>query len=252
MLKRSVKTRLKNSGNKEKWFVLFLVLFWLAFLIPCTIIAIMIFVQDCNSCNPWEYKAQRKLNICMKEQWGAIVYGYKTLVYVSSFSCLVLIIFKIFSGITVLYKMKRNLHGYYVVKYKEIIFTMVLTSLITAWKWCYFYFDFLREHDLKYNFMLRDSLSYKEAPIQIFVYFTDMLLPIIAMAVNINTVDFKKYLLNLMRGCNVGQFFLSGSIFIRLRPMASNESLISHSSAIVNEQDSEGKFAHSWLTSFLI
>jgi hypothetical protein len=63
-----------------------------------------------------------------------------------------------------------------------------------------------------------------------------MLLPLAAICINIRTVNFKKYLYHLMRGCNVDQYFLNASIFIKSKHCNQRpDSLQSESRTLVNE-----------------
>lgn len=120
---------------------------------------------------------------------------------------LFLIFFKVFFGVILLITMKKNLNFYYLIKKREIIATVVISCVITLWKGIYNFFTFLRNHDLKFSFLHRQEMDGHEIPLEIFIFFVDTMLPLVAIFINIRTVNFKKYLKNLIKACGINQHY---------------------------------------------
>ena len=113
-----------------------------------------------------------------------------------------------------LYEMKKNLNFYYKEKLSNIILTMILSSLTIAWRSLYTNFVFLNRNDLKYNYAARVDKGADYIPIQIIVWVIDIFLPLAVLMYNIKTINFEKYLKNLLKGFNYKKHHSSASIFI--------------------------------------
>ena len=164
------------------------------YMLPALTVTTLMFTNGCWDCTPYEQ------NLGCSDGCFRIARLHPILFEICALLALFIIIAKISVGIRVLSQMKRNLNFYYKTKRNEIILTIALSSFIVAWKCIYNYFNFLREHDLKFNFLNRRPLTLPSAPTQIIVFLTDGFLPIILIIFNIRTVNFRKYLKNLMKG----------------------------------------------------
>lgn len=100
----------------------------------------------------------------------------------------------------VLMKMKRNLNYYYNLKKWSIQVTIILSCFVTLWKCFYSLFRVVRENDIKYNYIFRHDLRPESLPGQILVCFIDIFAPIAVIIINIRTVNFVKYIHDLMSG----------------------------------------------------
>ena len=91
---------------------------------------------------------------------------------------------------------------------------MILSSLTIVWRNWYTNFDFLTRNDLKYNYAARIDNGPKSIPVQIIVWAIDIFLPLAVLMYNIKTINFEKYLKNLLKGFNYRKHHSSASIFI--------------------------------------
>lgn len=111
--------------------------------------------------------------------------------------------------------MKNNLNFYYKDKQAGIIATMVLTTIFVIWELLYNFFDFIREHDIIYSFNERENMDPYILPFAVFISLVEIFLPLSAMILNLRTVNFRKYLKNLLMGCGLVEYFTQASIFVR-------------------------------------
>jgi hypothetical protein len=128
---------------------------------------------------------------------------------------IVLIASKIVFGLLLLKKLKNNLNFYYLKKRKEIIFTIIFTSLVTLWKALYNYISFFQENDLKRSFLHYRNVDGIEIPLEIAICIIDIFMPLAAIGHNIRTVNFRKYLGALIKGVGLESHYLNSSIFIK-------------------------------------
>ena len=128
---------------------------------------------------------------------------------------------KVILGVVLLRKMKYKLSFFYRNNKWEIIVTIIMGILASAWKITINYWEGLLYNDLKFNFAARENVSQEEIPIQAFVMFIDVFLPIFVITSNIRSNDFAKYIYNLMKGCDMISYFLKCSIFIQGKRVSS-------------------------------
>ena len=127
---------------------------------------------------------------------------------------IIIILIKIASGAFLLHKMRRNLNFYYQEKSRGIRVTIILSCFITLWKSLYNYMNLIRRNDIKYRFISQSNILPSSVPYQVIICFIDIFAPIAVMIINIRTVNFVKYLLALMKGCDKKNNCVSPSIFI--------------------------------------
>lgn len=111
--------------------------------------------------------------------------------------------------------MKRNLNYYYMLKRKSIIASMVMTGVVSGWRTIYYFLSrYIQRQDLKYNFLARQPLSPWQIPLNIGIMLFDVFIPILLMVYYIKAIDFQKYLMMLMKACELNEFYPNSSYFI--------------------------------------
>jgi hypothetical protein len=109
-------------------------------------------------------------------------------------------VLKIISGLMVLMKMRYNLNFHYHKKKWSIRVTIMLSCFVTLWKSFYSLFQVIRENDIKFSFVALDTINPLSLPGQIIVCLVDILAPVAVIAINIRTVNFVRYIKDLMSG----------------------------------------------------
>lgn len=99
-----------------------------------------------------------------------------------------------------LIEMKKNLNFFYREKKIHVIITMILASITVAWRSTYTNTDILTHNDIKYNFAASYDKNDCYMSIEIFVCIIDVFLPLSLLMYNIKTINFEKYLKNLLKG----------------------------------------------------
>ena len=169
---------------------------------------IVTFVKIWSDWNPYYYKDQ-----CSDEWYNivsAFLFWFRVILAIGS----ILILLKIIVGILMLFIMKNNLHFYFNEKYKWIIVAMILSSATIIWRIWYTNFDFLSQSDLKFNYIARKEVRLSQMPVQITICIIDIFLPLVVLMYNIKTINFEKYLKNLLKGWNYQKHHSNASIFI--------------------------------------
>lgn len=110
--------------------------------------------------------------------------------------------------------MKHHLNFFYMKNRFEIILTIAVGLITAIWKLLFNLFDFLKEHDLKYNFAARRTILSYELSWNVVIALVDITLPILVISMNIKTNDCERYIFNIMKGCGVLKYFTISSIFI--------------------------------------
>jgi hypothetical protein len=67
---------------------------------------------------------------------------------------------------------------------------------------------------LEYNFLARQPLKPWQVPINIGIMLVDVFIPILLMIYYIKAIDFQKYLMMLMKACELNQYYPNSSYFI--------------------------------------
>lgn len=124
---------------------------------------------------------------------------------------------KVIVGSFLLVQLKRHLNNHYLKKKKGILFTIIASCAIITIRILYTAFDTFRKCDLKHNFAARMGFPAWEAPFQLLLSIFDAGFPIAIMLINIRTINFRVYLLELIRACALERFCKVASIFIQYK-----------------------------------
>ena len=77
--------------------------------------------------------------------------------------------------------------------------------------------------DLKFNFTARVSFPLWQAPIQILYSIFDVSMPIWVMMLNIKTINYEKFLIELMHGWELGTYWKFITIYLIFKPSIDTE-----------------------------
>jgi len=209
ILREIVNDKIETIRSKERLILWFILTIFGMYLIVSIFTNVLTFAINWLDCSPY-YDTVDWPSRCFR-----ISDLHLRLFQFCSIIAVILIILKITFGVILLNKMKKNLYFFYLIKRNEIIVTIVLTSIITSWKAIYNYFNFLRVNDLKYSFLHRQTMKGEYLTVEIIICIIDIFLPMVAIAYNIRTVNFRKYLINLLKGVGLEYWYLRASIFLR-------------------------------------
>lgn len=128
----------------------------------------------------------------------------------------VLFILKILLGTILLQIMRRHLYVYYHKKYKGIILAIIISCLVITNKTVYNNWLNYREWDLKYNFSQRRSLPVYQVPQQFILSVLDNSGPVLVMLLNISAINFKQYLVELIKAWQLSRYTKIGKHLLSL------------------------------------
>lgn len=198
-----------KSANKKENFVLYSwAVLWFLVVMPNIVMEVVILVNDCGKCNPFD-EDQPWTNT-----WNMVIDATRWIYRVIWIFVLIFLIFKIWISSTLLYKLKMNLNFYYVIKKKDIIFVTVWSSIAFIFWIVFTFFEELKHYSLNYRYVKKASMNTVELIFGTILLLWQVLLPILVMMVNVRSVNFKKYLFNIMKGYGNEQFFLCSSKFV--------------------------------------
>ena len=126
-----------------------------------------------------------------------------------------IILVKIITGLTLLYLMKNHLFVHYNRHYYQIILTTMWSCAILLNRGLYNIITEYRKWDIKFNFVAGHRFPVWQAPLQLFLTCFDILCLIGICLLNIKTINFEKYLRELMKACQLEKYWEVSSIFIR-------------------------------------
>ena len=157
----------------------------------------------------------------LNEEWK-IIYCKTTLDFYNItilllVSCGFLIsLLKIIIGSILMYYLKHHMATYFHKHYRLTIVTIWWSWAIIWNRSLYYLISSYRECDLKYNFAAKFSFPIWQAPIQVSLTAFDILCPIGVCLLNIKTINFEKYLTELMKAWQLEKYWEVASIYIRV------------------------------------
>jgi hypothetical protein len=108
------------------------------------------------------------------------------------------------------------------------VITIALSSIFAIWRLLYSLFESnFGRHDLKFNYAARAQEYAKGTEVigQILFTFFDTFMPLCILFLNIRTIDYYDYMLNLMKGIGCMKYFKICSIFIRPKKSRYNDGI---------------------------
>ena len=120
--------------------------------------------------------------------------------------------------------MKKHLYVHYYHHSYQIIITILWSWAIVLNRSLYNIIDEYRKWDMKYNFVARRTFPDWQAPIQVLLTAFDILCPIGVCLLNIKTINFEKYLTELMKAWQLEKYWEVASIYIRVNTNYENTS----------------------------
>lgn len=78
----------------------------------------------------------------------------------------------------------------------------------------YTFFTDIKKYDFNYNIISRNSMDVGHIILGIFISTLELFTPLVIMIINLKTVNFKKYLFNLMKGYGNEHYFVHSSYFL--------------------------------------
>jgi hypothetical protein len=114
--------------------------------------------------------------------------------------------------------MKGHLYFFYRQKRRGIITSVILGVICVIWNVAYWLIPQLRAHDFVYIFTDREKETEDwKVPILVAVSLFDVFMPTLVIVFNIYTINFQKYIHNLLKGCEISSYVTTCSIFIKPR-----------------------------------
>lgn len=218
-----VRNLTESCKKKEKHIVHMWIAWATVLILPNLVFTILIIANGCHGWNLYDYE----------ENWpNRWINLGKTMVFIYRFSfllCSLLSFVKITIGVILLKKIRTNLNFYFEISRKEVIMSTLTTCLMFIFQSIYTYFSEIRDVDINYRFMSRDSMETWELALGVFISSVEILMPLMIMLINIHTVNYKKYLYNLMKGYGSEQYFLRSSYFVFVTENYENFSLLLNS-----------------------
>lgn len=165
---------------------------------------------QCSSCHPF-YKYDQT---CQEPKWKFVVDIYNYTFQGLCLMTVIIVILKVLVGVRLLILMRHNLYMRYKKRRKGIIFTIVFSCITILLRALYNFYDEFRKWDLRYNFTARMGFPSYIAPLQFLLSVIEDTLPIAVMLLNLKTINFKVYLLELINAWSLQSFTKEASIFL--------------------------------------
>ncbi|CAI2370075.1 unnamed protein product [Moneuplotes crassus] len=221
---------------KEKFeiFVIFIV-FFLFCIWNMFIIIFSVANSHCSGCHSLYAPADE---VCFEATCKNISIMRKKTFYVLCVFAGVVILFKLFFGVRLLILMRHHLYVRYLKSRKGIIFTLISSCIIIASRTLLTFVNNVAKCDLRYNFTARMPFPSENGLLQLLIALIKDLLPIAVMLLNIRTINFKVYLIELIKACKLHSFSEEASIFLYHSGKTSHSNLVANDVYLTDVTDS--------------